>query len=73
MPRISRPPLMRSTVAASFSSREGWRNVLLVTRTPSLIRDVATASAARRVQASMHGSSGGPSVLTKWSTSQAWS
>ena len=51
-PRISRPPLISSTVAAIFASIGGVWNAVAATSGPSLIRVVACAIAASEVHAS---------------------
>ena len=56
-PRISRPPLISSTVAAFLASIAGAWKLVEATSGPSLTRDVAAASAASIVQHS-HGPRG---------------
>ncbi len=62
MPRIARPPLMWSSVAASLATRPGLRNVLAPTSRPRRIRSVEAAYAASEVQPSKMGWYGSPKI-----------
>ena len=59
-PRIKRPPLISSTVLASFASIAGVWKAVAATSGPSRIRDVLAAMAASIVQTS-HGPRAEPS------------
>jgi len=59
-PRVSRPRLISSRVAAIFARTGGWRNAVQATSGPSLIPVVAVAIAARSANAS-RGPRSGPS------------
>jgi hypothetical protein len=65
MPRIARPSLMWSSVAASFAVRPGLRNVLAPTIRPSVACFVTLAHAARVVQPSRFGPSHGPTMAMR--------
>ena len=62
MPRIERPPLIWSRVAAVFATSPGLRNVLAPTSRPSRVRSVAIAHAASVVQPSTIGWYGSPKI-----------
>ena len=65
MPRTARPPLMWSSVVASFAVRPGLRNVLAPTMSPSRIRFVTAATADSVDQPSRIGCSHGPKMASR--------
>ena len=69
-PSTDRPPLIWSTVVASFAVRPGFRNVLAATSSPILARVVTAATAASVAQPSSLPSSGSPSSDSRWSSTQ---
>ena len=73
MPRIARPPLMWSSVAASLATSPGLRKVLAPTSSPRRVRSVAMAQAASAVQPSKIGWYGSPKIAYRWSHVQRWS
>ncbi len=67
MPRIARPSLMWSSVAAILAVTPGLRNVLAPTSRPSVTRFVAIAKADSSVQPSKMGCIGSPKMAWRWS------
>ena len=73
MPRMARPSLMWSSVAAVLATSPGLRNVLAPTSRPTRVRSVAIANAASDVQPSKIGWYGSPKIAYRWSHAQRWS
>ncbi len=62
MPRMARPPLMWSSVAAVLATTPGLRKVLAPTSSPSRVRSVCGAIAASVDQPSKIGWYGSPKI-----------
>ena len=69
-PRVRRPPLISSSVAAIFARIGGCRNAVQATSGPSRIPVVAVAIAASSVNASRGPRSGPSSRYSRWSPTQ---
>ena len=73
IPSTNRPPLISSRFSAIFAMMPGWRKLVAVTKTPSVIFLVTAARAARVVQPSqtprrtLFSTS---SCMMKWSATQ---
>ncbi len=72
MPRIARPSLMWSSVAAVLATRPGLRNVLAPTSRPSWVWVVSRAQADSSDQPSKMGWYGSPKIAYRWSQVHRW-